>query len=479
MRFFRQSRRRTIKLSGQRSTALDLARGRLVLISVFFMLAYLALAVRAFDLTVIKGQLGPFQGMSAEKADSRARGDIIDRNGVLLARSLSVPSLYADPALIADKPRAARAISQIFADLGYTTLMKKFQSSRRFIWLARHITPAQQAAVLEIGEPGLNFKSETFRFYPHGNLTAHILGYADIDGRGLAGLERRFNAQLSGKNAQNLKLSLDIRLQHALRREISRSIEQFGAEGGAGVIMDVTTGEILAGVSLPDFDPHHPGNAGPESRFNRLSLGVYELGSVFKIFSTALYLETTDAPMSTTFDARESLQEGRFTISDYHAEERILTLPEVFMHSSNIGSALMAQAVGDEALVNFYRDLGLFRPAQIELPEIGKPLIPQPWRPINTLTASYGHGLATSPLQLVAASAAIVNGGLLVKPTLLADPVLPPARLEVISPQTAHRMRQLLRLVVTDGTGSKADVPGYRVGGRVLRPARVAVTSPA
>lgn len=462
---FRQSRRRSIKLTGQRSSSLDLARSRIVLLGAFFLMAYLGLAVRAFDLTVLRGE-GPPQTPQAamQSAAAETRADIVDRNGILLARTLPGTSLYADPHLISDIPGTAAALSRIFPDEDYAGLLETLKRPGRFIWLARRLTPEQQAAVLEIGEPGLGFRSQPWRYYPHGNLAAHLVGYAGVDVQGLSGVERQFDDRL--KSGKPLRLALDVRLQHALQREIDAMIDTFEAKGGAGIIMDVNTGEILAGVSLPGFDPHAPDTATADARFNRLSLGVYELGSVFKIFSTALYLDITNAPMSTTFDAREALKEGRFSISDYHAEERILTLPEVFMHSSNIGSALMARETGDEALVNFYRDLGLLSPAAIELPEIGAPLIPRPWRPINTLTAAYGHGLATSPLQMVAAASAIVNGGTLVQPTVLADPEISPVRLNVISPQTAHRMRQLLRLVVTDGTGSKADVSGYRVGGK-------------
>lgn len=296
---------------------------------------------------------------------------------------------------------------------------------------------------------------------------AHLVGYTDIDNQGLAGIERGFDNMLA--HGENIRLTLDNRLQHVLRREVKKAVNDFEGLGGAGVIMDVTNGEILAGVSWPDFNPHQIGQAKDRQIFNRLTLGAYELGSVFKIFSTAAFFENKDVPVNVSFDAREPIKAGRFTIHDYHAEKRVLTAPEVFMYSSNIGSAMMGQAVGSKALKDFYKDLGLLDPLDFEVREVARPLIPEPWREVNTLTAAFGHGIATTPLQLVAGVSSIVNGGYLVKPHLVLDENAggkPSQDLRVVKAQTAQRMRQLLRLVVTDGTGSKADVKGYRVGGK-------------
>lgn len=468
-------RRNAIKLEGERSSSLGLARGRIVLISGFFVLAYMVLAVRAFDLTIIQGELNrgePTELAEAptkksKKANSNAlRADVVDRNGVLLATTLETASLYADPRYISDPQVAAQGLVEIFPQLSFGDVLQKLQSEKRFVWIKRGITPDEQYQVLEIGEPGLSFRPEKKRIYPHGNLTSHMLGYVDIDGRGQAGIERSFNKYLN--YGEPLSLTLDVRLQHVLHREISKTIEEFSALGGVGVIMDVTTGEILAGVSLPDFDPHNAGKAKSSAIFNGLTLGVYELGSVFKIFSTAALFETLNVPMNTTFDAREPIKYGRFTIRDYHAEDRVLTVPEVFMYSSNIGSAMMGQAVGTQALRDFYRDLGLLDPLEFEIKEVTKPIVPSPWSEIHTLTASYGHGVATTPLQLTSAVASIVNGGYAIKPTLILGKrdKSTTSDVRVVSEQTAHRIRQLMRLAVTEGTGKNADVPGYRVGGK-------------
>ncbi|HBR68380.1 MAG TPA: penicillin-binding protein 2 [Rhodospirillaceae bacterium] len=469
----------SIKIAGERSSAIDQARGRLVLISAVFMLCYMMIAVRVVDLTLIQGQFGQVRGPSelavsdpvvtnaAPAAAVAARADIVDRNGVLLATTLKMASLYANPALIDDAESTARGLAKIFPELSYGDVLQKLQKGKNFIWIRRNLTPEQQYAVLELGQPGLGFERQDARIYPQGPLAAHLVGYADIDNHGLAGVERSFDSYLS--DGKPLTLSVDIRLQHALRREVQKAISDFSAIGGTGVIMDVTNGEILAGVSLPDFDPNAAGSAKKDAVFNRLTLGVYELGSMFKIFSTAALLETQGLPMSTKFDAREPIKIGRFTINDYHAQKRVLTIPEVFMHSSNIGSALMGQTVGTKALRDFYTDIGLLTPMEIEISEIGKPQHPERWGEIDTLTASYGHGISTTPLQMVSAVSTIVNGGFFVKPKLVMGAESASAEnsaLRVVSPQTAESMRKLMRLVVTEGTGEKADVPGYSVGGK-------------
>ena len=470
--------RQKFHIIGTRRTALDLARGRLVLVSAFFVFAYVIVAARAADLSIIQGDLQNVENVEEVNVykevklqdQNSVRADITDRNGVILARSLRVASLYADPAMVQEPIKVTKDLIKFFPDLSYGATLQKLQSKKRFVWLKRNINPEEQSKILHLGYPGLNFKEEMHRVYPQGALAVHMVGASGIDGQGLSGVEASFNKLLEQESG-SLQLTLDVRLQHVLRREISTTIKTHNAKAGAGIVMDVETGEILAAVSLPDYDPHVYTKAKDNQKFNRLSLGVYELGSSFKIFSTAAMLEKNNANMGQKFDVREPIKVGRFQIRDYHPEKRILTLPEVFIHSSNIGSAMMGRAVGSEALQGFYKDIGLFTSPNFEILEIGNPLIPNPWREVNTLTASYGHGIAVSPLQLVRAAASIVNGGTLITPTIIRQKTNPEkdtkkTALRVVSPQTSHRIRQLMRLVVTEGTGSKADVEGFLVGGK-------------
>ncbi|HEY0901779.1 MAG TPA: penicillin-binding protein 2 [Micavibrio sp.] len=472
-------RKLRLHIDGSKRSALDMAHGRIVLLSLSFALLYFTVAARVVDLTILQGELPRLAGTTAERSNepeqkkSVVRADILDRNGVLLATSLETASLYADPALISDPVRAATALSKAVPGITYGDALEKLQRKSRFVWLKRNLTPEEQSRILEMGEPGLKFQTEFTRIYPQGELTAHMVGYASVDGQGLSGVERSFD-DLLGKGGKPLALTLDVRLQHILRRETKAAISEFTAKGGAGIIMDVVTGEILAATSLPDFDPQNPAAATPQQMFNNITLGVYEPGSTMKIFSTAALLEFKKPNLGMTFETTKPLKVGRFTIRDYHPEPHPLNIPEIFMHSSNIGSALMGQMVGTPALKNFYSDLGLLSPVNVEIDEKGKPLVPHPWRDISTLTASFGHGISVTPLQIVAASSSIVRGGTVVKPTIILDEALAhgakrlasESEVRVVSPQTSHRMRQLMRLVVTEGTAKFANVPGYNVGGK-------------
>ena len=466
----------SMRIKGEKSSALDLARGRIVLIVGLFTLFYIVVAARLVDATLIQGYflkneetagIEENQTQALKDDSQHRRADIIDRNGVLLATSLKTASLHADPKLILDPVGTAKALVKIFPELTYGETLRRLQEKKRFVWIRRNLTPDEQKQILNIGDPGLAFAYNYRRFYPQGPLTSHMVGYSDVDGRGLAGVERSFNKIISTDTAP-VRLTLDIRLQHILRRELRRTMADFTAKASAGVIMDVHTGEVLAAVSLPDFDPQTP-NARPNEMFNRVTLGVFEMGSIFKIFTTAALLDKTHATMGTTYNTMAPLQRYGRKISDYHPEKHPLTVPEVFMHSSNIGTALMAETIGTTALRNFYTDIGLTRKEDFEIDEVGSPLLPNPWREISTLTASYGHGIAVTPLQVVAASASIINGGTLVKPTLIKaeDGAVPKqSNIRVVRQETSLKMRQLMRLVVTEGTGGNADVPGYMVGGK-------------
>lgn len=468
--------RLSVTVKSEELGALSLARSRIVIVRTFFIVLYAVIGIRLFDVMVLQGDFwraSPVSesvvtsSMSPSFGNETIRSDIVDRNGVLLATSLKVYSLYADPKYIVNASDSALALTKIFPKTSYETFLKKLQKGGRFVWLYRGLTPEDQSRVLRIGEPGLGFRPEYKRVYPQGNALAHFVGYSGVDGSGLMGIEKEFHSFLSeGKSP--LRLSVDVRLQHALSSEVSRYMDRFSAKGAAGVVMDVHDGDVVAMVSLPDFDPHNPMSGDGSGRFNRVTQGVYELGSVFKIFSIAAFLDRNDRAISRTFDATQPLKSGRYKIRDFHPENRVLSVPEIFKVSSNIGTALIAQEMGRDVLVSFYKSLGLMDVLNVSFPGLGRPIVPRPWREINTLTASYGHGIAVSPLHLSGAVASIVNGGTKISPRfVLSDKGRGrPVGVRVVSEKTSKTMRGLMEMVVTEGTAKKAQVSGVLVGGK-------------
>lgn len=461
-------------VEGHQARLLGQAKIRMLFVAAVFMVGYLAVSLRLVDLTLLRDtqETQTTQSAAADKDAPRKparalRGTITDRNGELMATSLRMASVFADATVVSDAAKLAKQLAQILPEEKEKELFTKLNSKRKFIWIARNITPRQMQAINMLGEPSLGFQDEARRIYPHGRLTSHILGYTDVDGIGIAGIERAYQKQLA-EGEDDLRLSIDLRIQHLLHRELGAAMKTFSAKAAIGLVMDVRSGEIIAMVSLPDFDPYHPAQASDEQKFNRATLGVFEMGSTMKLFPVAAVLDEGIASFATNYDAREPIRFGRHTINDYHAKRRVMTLPEVFIHSSNIGTARMAQSLGDGGLRDFYKKLGFLERAPIELPERGAPLVPRPWREINTLTASYGHGIAVSPVHLARAAAALTNGGILIEPTMLYDEThsheMRGAR--VIKAETSQRVRDLLELVVAGGTGGKAAAEGYGVGGK-------------
>jgi cell division protein FtsI (penicillin-binding protein 3) len=354
----------------------------------------------------------------------------------------------------------------VLPELRPAEVLAKLTSGRSFVWIKRHLTPRQHYAVNRQGIPGLYYQREERRVYPQGRLFSHIVGFAGTDGIGLAGVEKKFNDSLRA-GAKVLELSLDTRIQHLLYQELAAAVSEFRAAGGAGVVMDANSGEIIALVSLPDFDPNMPARAASKARFNRATLGVYEMGSTFKIFTAAMALDSGAVRMSSGFDASRPIRVARFSITDFHGKNRWLSVPEIFMYSSNIGAAKMALAVGGKAQRDYLGRFGLLRAANVEVPEVGAPLTPARWREINTMTIAYGHGIAVSPVQVAEAVTAVTNGGIHHRATILK--ALEGERAKgrrVLKARTSAQMRKLLRLVVTGGTGKKGHAPGFVVGGK-------------
>lgn len=462
--------RREVRLQGSGKRAIENARNRLIVTAALFALFFIVLAGRIVDLG-ITGDAGDraLASNATPAIAGQARRAIVDRNGKLLAGNLPTASLYAHPHRLLDATEAARRLTGVLPDLDRSALTAELASKRKFVWIKRKLIPRQQWAVNSLGIPGLEFRTEMLRIYPQGPLAAHVLGYVDIDNEGIAGVERFFDDDLidPGRSSAPLQLSLDIRIQHALRQELLRAMATYGASGAMGLVMDSRSGEVLAMTSLPDFDPNDPGAAASNAKFNRATLGVYEMGSTFKTFTIAQALDSGVATLADGYDATAPIHIARWTIRDDHPRARWLSVPEIYIYSSNIGAAKIALDIGIEAQRKFLGRLGMLRRPQIELPEVGSPIAPSPWRQINTMTIAYGHGLAVSPLQLVSGVAAMVNGGVLVPATLIkVAPGTEPRGDRVIGGDTSEVMRALMRLAVLEGTGSHADAAGYLVGGK-------------
>ncbi len=449
--------------------ALETGRNRLALTGLVLALGFAVIGYRVVDLTLLTDRDAPRLAQRVLTPETeRRRADIIDRNGVVLATSLPTVSLYADPKKVLDAEEAADRLARALPGLDRDVLISRLTAKGRFVYLKRGLTPAEHFAAHRLGIPGVWFERGEQRVYPHGRLASHVLGATDVDSRGLGGVEKRFDAPLNAGGSP-VQLSLDIRVQSIVRSELRHAIDRFSAIGGMAAVMDANTSEIIAMVSMPDFDPHKPGNLLKKPGFNRMTKGVYEMGSSFKLLTAAMALDAGVVGLSGGYDATKPIRLARYTIKDFKPKNRWLSLPEILVHSSNIGAAKMALDLGAVAQKTYLGRLGLLRPSPVELPEVGRPLQPPVWREINTATISFGHGLSVSPLQLVNGVATVVNGGFYRPATLIkVDPdTLPDAPANrVFSSDTSAKMRGLMRLVVSRGTGRNADVDGYLVGGK-------------
>lgn len=445
---------------------IERSRNRLLVTGGLFAVALLCISFRLVGLAATPGSDRSAAAPIRPVHLKMARADIVDRNGVLLATNLNTASLYADPKFVLDPDASAARLVAVLPSLDQAEVAEKLKSKRRFVWLQRNLTPSQQYDVNRLGLPGIDFEREQRRVYPHGRLTAHIVGFTGVDNDGLSGIEKRLDEDLV-RRADPLQLSLDIRLQHVVREEIVDAVSRYRALAGTGLVLDVASGEMLAMVSLPDFDANSPASASEDARFNRSSLGTYEMGSTFKIFTLAMGLDTNTVTLRDGYDATKPIRVSRFTIRDFHAKRRWLSVPEIFMYSSNIGAVKMALDVGLERQRDYLGRLGLLHASTIELPEVGKPLVPSPWRQINSMTIAFGHGLAVSPVQMASAVSAVVNGGIIYPATLLKRPADEPSPgRKILRPETSDSMRRLLHQVVEGGTGRRAAAEGYLVGGK-------------
>lgn len=455
------------------------AEWRLILMIVCFALGYGAVAAKMGMMAATE----PAEPRTARDAAGQrpVRGEITDRAGRLLAANLPAWSLYAHPQEIKDPVAVAAMLDPIFPEIERETLLRKLTGRKRFAWIKRPITPREKALVHDLGQPGLFFGNREMRIYPAGRTVAHLMGgvravsegvrFAELEGAG--GVEGQFDKRLRdpAEAVAPLRLSLDLVVQEAVRRELQAGMEKFHAKGAAAVIMKAKTGEIVSMVSLPDYDPNLPrrpfsGDPAYNPRFNRAAQGRYELGSTFKVLTIAMALEERVVRPSTVVETPPKLRYGRHRIGESHRMDPRMTVEEVVVHSSNVGTAKIALMLGTARFKGYLDKLGMFSPSGVELEEAAaaKPLLPPRWTDLNTMTASFGHGLAVSPVHLAAAYATIANGGRRIHPTLIAGNAVGGER--VFSEAISHEMLKIMRKVVTDGTAKRAEVPGYGIAGK-------------
>lgn len=431
----------------------------------FCILAAFGLIILRLIFIVFMGDKVKISGIYDLHKSSR-RANIYDRNEVLVATDLKTKSLYVSSVLVKDAQAISRGLSKIFPELSEHELYKKItdgRHSRQWILIRRNLTPTQVDEVQNMQMAGLIFDDDRIRVYPQKSIASHYVGYVDLDRKGLAGIEMQYDRDLI--NGDDIHLAMDVRVQDILNDELLNGIEEFRAKAAAGLVMDVTTGEILALSSLPDFDPNLQNEAEADQRFNRVTNGVYELGSVMKIFTNTIVFEDNLVKMDDVYNVHDPIKYGRFTIKDDHPVKDEMTVGEIFAYSSNIGTVKIADKIGAENQRDFLEKIGLLKKVDVQFPGLGRPIFPKTWREINLYTISYGHGIAITPLHLATSVAAIANGGILYNPSFIKLEKEPSGK-RIIKESTSATMRAMLRKVVIDGTGKNANIEGYEVGGK-------------
>ncbi len=453
-------------------------QNRIRLLGIAFSAFFAAITLQLGQLTLLNHNDTSGEEVASKEPRS-PRPDIVDRNGRVMATDLVVSSLFADPRKIQDVDEAVELLTAHIPSLDAVTLRRQMKMpGKAFVWLRRQVAPEERDAIYNLGIPGVGFVEERKRVYPLGRLAAHALGNVDIDTHGIAGIEKflddqgaLYTASLNEPtthSTQPAQLSIDIRVQQALTDEVAKAVEKFKAKAGGAIIQDVETGEILGLVSLPDFNPNSEDKRLTSDTQNKLTSGVYELGSVIKAVTFAMAFDKGIADLKSSYDTRQPLAIGKFRIHDLHAEHKVQTVEEVFTNSSNIGTAKMALQVGLDGHMEFLKRVGLLDRLVTELPESAKPLLPRTWSKLSSATAAFGHGFAVQPLQGLSVISELINGGVAVPPTFLKRSKEEADALShrIVKPETSEKMRYLFRANVTHGTGGKADVIGYRVGGK-------------
>ncbi len=455
---------RTMQVADDESAAVSEGRIRIRIGMVAYLIVLGLVVVRLAEISLF----APEKHVTVmPDAVNTYRADITDRQGELLATTLETYSLFAEPRRIWNPRETAQSLAAIRPELDVNDLEDKLSRDLAFVWIERGLTPKEKQKVFELGQPGLKFRTESKRVYPRGELAAHVVGFTDVDMQGVAGTEKALNDRLTQDRSPPVALSIDMRVQYAVTEELAASITHFKALAGAAVVLDMKAGEIISMASLPHFDPNVPGATSPESRYNHASMSTYDLGSVFKPLTMAMALEDKVADQEELFPVQKPYKVLSKWIRDDHPSDVPLNMSGVLAESSNRGTAMIAQRIGGERQQFHLRNLGLLDRVPFELAESAHPQIQNRWGEMATVTVSYGHGLAVTPLALAAAIGATLNDGLYVTPTILQRSAAHPEQIHrVFSSQVSDDLRHMMRKVVTDGTGGKADIPGFGVMGK-------------
>ncbi|AXW84846.1 penicillin-binding protein [Anaplasma marginale] len=442
-----------------RNETLNKSKKRLLCATIPFVVFFIIITFRLITLTAVPHE--EIKPAVSKNAQPKGRFTILDRNGEILATDIATVSLSADTTVMSNPELVIEKVSAILHD-DSERIRGLLSPKKKFIWIKRDITSTEAAKIKEARLKGIHLTQEVKRVYPHNNLLSHILGYVDPDGRGISGIERY--ADIFGVQG-DVKLSVDVRVQNVVREEILRQMEKYSAAAGIGIVMDVRNGEILAAVSLPDFDLNNRSKAENYQKFNRVTLGVYEMGSVFKLFTVASAIDSGKVSVEDTYDVSQPFIIGRYKVNDmYKSRSPVLSVREIFAQSSNVGMAKIAMDLGKDIQLEYFERMDLLSDLGLEIPEVGFPIFPREWGNSTVATASYGYGVAVTPVHVVQAAAGLVNDGIMHDATLIFGKGTEGRR--VVSSETSRKVKQLLRFAVERGTGKRANVKGYLVGGK-------------
>ncbi|KJV68669.1 peptidoglycan D,D-transpeptidase FtsI family protein [Candidatus Neoehrlichia procyonis] len=437
------------------------SKARLIYSAIPFIVFYIMIIIRMLSLALVHEES---VSDNIKNTKTYSRPIILDRNGNILATNLLTASVFANASQIYDPENTAQKIVKILKNATYSRIYRLLTSKKKFVWIDRNISTAEELEIKSLGIPGIHLIYEEKRIYPQGNLFSHVLGYVDTDNKGISGIEHYIDN--TNLNSRELKLSVDMRVQNIVREEVIRQINRYQALGGLGIVMDVRNGEIISMVSLPDFDLNNQSKAVNTQKFNRVSVGVYEVGSIFKLFTIASALDSKKIKVDDTYDISNPFRVGKYKIKDlYRSNKSILTVKEIFAKSSNIGMAKIVTQLGKDIQIEYLKKLHLFSNLSIEIPEKAMPIVPKKWYDSTMITVSYGYGIAVTPLHIIQAAAGLVNNGIMSQATLLFNKTNGNKK-RIVSQETSHELRKLLRFAVKHGTGAKADVHGYLVGGK-------------